>query len=160
MSRFVIAGVVAAVLAGPSAAREEEYVKLIHVETGKALSVADDSGEAGAKAVLAKADDGEAQQWKIEKDGEHIKLTNKKSGKVLDVFEDSKDEDAAIIQWDDKSEGSDNQRWSWDGGGTERRLKSKSSGLVVAPDKDGNIVQKKPEEKEKTQLWKVVPVKK
>lgn len=160
MSRVFFAGVVTAVLALPAAADDVKYVKLVNVETGKVLSVTDNSTDAGAKAVLAKDDGDESQQWKVEKDGDHLKIVNRKSSKVLDVSENSKDEDAAIIQWDEKTDDNDNQRWSWDGAGKERRLKSKSSELVLAADKDGNVIQKKADEKDKGQLWKVIEVKK
>jgi hypothetical protein len=123
------------------------------------LAVADNSEEAGAKAVLAKDDGSKAQQWKLEKDGDYYKLVNRKSGKVLDVEGESTDEGGAIIQWDDKAEGNDNQRWSWEGGGKARRLKSKSSGLVLDVGDGEAVVQRKADEKAKGQLWRVAEVK-
>jgi hypothetical protein len=161
MSRSILAVAAACILAaGAAAADDAKYFKLVHTDTGKVLAVADDSDDAGARAVLAKDDDAEARQWKLEKDGDHYKLVNRKSSKVLDVFEDSKDEGAAIIQWDDKAEGNDNQRWAWVGEGKSRRLKSKSSELVLDVDDEGKIVQRKSDEKAKGQLWQVVEVKK
>lgn len=143
-----------------AAAAEEKFVRIVNVETGKVLAVADDSDEAGARAVLAKlADDNKAQQWEIKKADKHVSLVNRKSGKVLDVFEASKEEGAAIIIWDVKDEDNDNQRWSWEGDGKERRLKSKSSELVLDVDDEGRIIQKKADEKSKKQLWKVEEVK-
>ena len=136
-----------------------EYVKLVHAETGKVLAVADNSDEAGAKAVIAKDDGSKGQQWKFEKDGEHWKIVNRKSGKVLDVEMESLEEGGAIIQWDDKADGNDNQRWSWEGTGKERRLKSKSSGLVLDVGDGGAVVQRKADDKAKGQLWRVVEVK-
>lgn len=135
-----------------------KYVKLVHVATGKVLGIENDAGDAGGKAVLAKDEAKKARQWKLEKDGEQYKVVNRESGKVLDVFEASKDEGGTIIQWDEKADDTDNQRWSWDGKGEERRLKSKGSELVL--DADGEkVVQKKADEKAKSQLWKVVEVK-
>jgi galactan endo-1,6-beta-galactosidase len=139
-------------------AADAVYVKLIQVDSGKALGVADDSDEAGARVVLAKDGDGKGLQWKLEKDGDYYKVANRKSGKVLDVSGESTDEGGEIIQWDDKTDGNDNQRWAWEGEGKERRLKSKSSGLVLDMD-DDKAVQKKADEKAKTQLWRVVEVK-
>ncbi len=136
-----------------------EYVKLVHADTGKVLAVADNSDEAGARAVLAKDDGSKAQQWKLVKDGDHYKLENRKSGKVLDVEGESVEEGGNIIQWDDKSEGNDNQRWSWVGQGEARRLQSKSSQLVLDIGDDSGIVQKKADDKAKSQLWKVVAIK-
>jgi hypothetical protein len=144
---------------GPVAAADAKYVKLVHADTGKALAVADDSDEAGAKAVLVKEGGSQGQQWKLEKDGDHYKIVNRKSGKVLDVEGDSKDEGGGIIQWEEKTEDNDNQRWSWEGNGKERRLKSKSSNLVLDVGDDGSIVQRKADEKSKAQLWRVVEVK-
>src|SRR5262249_47847989 len=113
----------AVVLAAPACADEAKYVKLVHKDTGKVLAVEDNSGDAGARVILAK-DDANTAQWKFEKDGEFYKVVNRKTGKVLDVFEDSREEGAAIIQWDEKSEGIDNQRWAWEGDGKVRRLKA------------------------------------
>lgn len=138
----------------------DDYVKLVHVDTGKVLAVADNSDEAGARVVLAKDGDAEALQWKIVKDGDVVKIANRKSGKVLDVFEASTDEGAQIIIWDEKTEGVENQRWSWAGEGKERRLKSKSSDLVLDIDAEGKVIQKKSDDKSKKQLWKIEEVKK
>jgi len=162
MTRFHLALVGACLLltAPLAGAADTKYVKLVHVATGKVLAVDDDSEEAGAKAVLARDEGGQARQWALEKDGDHYKLVNRKSGKALDVEGESEEEGGAIIQWDDKAEGNDNQRWAWDGDGKSRRLKSKSSGLVLDADNDGKIVQKKANEKAKSQLWEVVEVKK
>ena len=140
-------------------ADEAGYVKLVQADTGKVLSVADDSEEAGAKAVLAKDGDSKSQQWKFEKDGDHYKLVNRKSGKALDVEGESEEEGGAIIQWDDKAEGNDNQRWSWQGTDKTRRLKSKSSGLVLDVGDGGSVIQRKADDKAKGQLWRVVEVK-
>jgi hypothetical protein len=142
------------------AAEEAKPVKLVNVETGKVLAVTDDSEDAGAKAVLAKDEPtNEARQWKLEKDGSEYKVVNRKTGKVLDVFQNSKDEGGQIIQWDEKTEDNANQRWSWEGTGEERRLKSKNSGLVLDVETDGSVVQKKSDPKAKSQLWRVVEVK-
>jgi ribosomal protein L35AE/L33A len=102
-------------------------VKIVHVETGKVLSVADSSMDDEAAAVLVKdepvKDSKDAAQqkkakaatWKLDKDGDHWKVTNRNSGKVLDVSGDSKDDGTIIIQYNDKpgEEGNDNQRWAW-----------------------------------------------
>jgi Ricin-type beta-trefoil lectin domain-like len=159
MTRFLLAAL-CGLFSSWGFAADAKVVKIVHVETGKYLAVEDNSDEAAAKTVLAKDGDGEGLQWTVEKDGEHIKLTNKKSGKVLDVNENSKDEDASIIQYDDKSEGNDNQRWKWVGTGDEKRLVSKWSSMAVVPDAVGKLIQKKVDEKAKTQLWKIVDVKK
>jgi hypothetical protein len=160
MVRSIWLGVVAAVafsFAGTAGAQQEgKWVKIVHVPTGKVLALADDSEDAGARVVVAKDEAKEARQWKLEKDGEHYKVTNRKTGKVLDVFENSKDEGGQIIQWDEKTEDNANQRWGWDGSGEERRLKSKDSGLVLDVDAEDKVVQKKSDEKAKTQVWKIV----
>jgi hypothetical protein len=142
-----------------AAAEDAKYVKIVNVDTGKVLAVTDDSEDAGARAVLAKDEADKARQWQLVKDGEHLKIMNRKTGKVLDVNENSKDEGAEIIQWDEKTQDNDNQRWSWDGKGDDRRLKSKNSGMVLDVNSDGKVIQKKADEKAKGQLWKVVDVK-
>src|SRR4051812_37549738 len=147
-------------LAFRAAAEDAKYVKLVHVETGKVLGLADDSEEAEAKAALMKDEPGKhARQWQLEKDGDQYKIVNRKSGKVLDVNNASKDEGGQIIIWDEKTDDNANQRWSWEGSGDERRLKSKNSEMVLEPEKDGNVVQKKSDAKAKKQLWRVVEVK-
>jgi hypothetical protein len=139
----------------------EPVVKIVHVDSGKVLGVADDSDEAESKCVLAKDQNGnESRQWRVVKDGDWLKLVNVKSGKVLDVSGDSTDEDAELIIWDEKEEEMDNQRFKWDGKGDERRLKAKHSELVLDVTDDGDVIQKKADEKNKKQLWKVVEVKK
>jgi len=145
--------------ASAAVADEAEYVKLVQSDTGKVLSVADNSDDAGAKIVVAKEESSEAQQWKLEKDGKYYKIVNRKTGKVLDVDQASKDEGASIIQWDDKADDNDNQRWYWEGTGESRQLKSKHSYLVLDVDDNGMVIQRKADENAKEQLWKAIEVK-
>jgi len=160
LSHFALVCTFALSIAFRASAEDAKYVKLVHVETGKVLGVADDSEDNEAKAALMKDEPGKfARQWKLEKDGDQYKVVNRKSGKVLDVNNASKDEGAQIIIWDDKTDDNANQRWSWDGTGDERRLKGKNSEMVLDPEKDGNVVQKKSSAKAKSQLWRVVEVK-
>jgi hypothetical protein len=158
MFKFTLAVVACGLLAAASFA-EEKFVKLVHSSSGKVLSVADNSEEAGAKATVAKDDGTKSQQWKLEKDGDHYKIVNRKSGKVLDVESESLEDGGSIIQWDDKAEGNNNQRWSWEGSDKERRLKSKSSSLVLDVADDATVIQKKADDKAKGQLWRVEEVK-
>jgi ricin-type beta-trefoil lectin protein len=145
--------------AATAAADEDSYVKLVQADTGKVLSVADNSEDAGAKIVVAKDESSEAQQWKLEKDGDFYKIVNRKTGKVLDVEMESKDEGASIIQWDDKADSNDNQRWSWQGNGKTKQLKSKSSELVLDVGDNDMVIQRKADDNAKHQLWQVVEVK-
>ena len=155
----LIATVILSLTFATAAVAAEKYVKIVNVNTGKVLALVDDSEEGGARANLAKDEANPARQWKLEKDGEQLKIVNRKTGKVLDVNEASKDEGGEIIPWDEKTEDNDNQRWSWDGSGEERRLKSKNSGMVLDVNSDGRVIQKKSDEKAKSQLWRVVDVK-
>jgi hypothetical protein len=161
MSRLPLIATVSLALTFATAAfaADAKYVKIVNVNTGKVLALVDDSEEGGARATLAKDEVSPARQWKLEKDGEQLKIVNRKTGKVLDVNEASKDEGGEIIQWDDKTDDNDNQRWSWDGAGDERRLKSKNSGMVLDVNSEGKVIQKKSDEKSKSQLWRVVDVK-
>src|SRR6266567_3757383 len=88
----------------------------------------------------------------------YVKLVHADSGKVLDVEGDSRDEGGGIIQWDDKAEDHDNQRWSLSGEEKARRLMAKSSGLVLDVGDEGAIVQKKSDDAAKGQVWRVVAV--
>lgn len=159
MARLVLAALTTCILAAPAAVADAKYVKILHVKTGKVLAVADDSDESGARAVLAKDGNSKARQWRLEKDGDYYKVINRKSGKVLDVFEASDEEDAPIIVWDEKTEDIDNQRWAWEGAGKDRRLRTKLHGFVLDVDDEGKLIQQKPNEKAKSQLWRVVEVK-
>jgi hypothetical protein len=158
MSMRVLAVVVLAGLlfAQPAPADDGKYVKLVNAESGKVLSVEGDSTESLARLVAAKDERHESQQWKLEKDGDYFKLTNRKSGKVIDVEQESTEEGASVIQWDDKTEGNDNQRWAKVGDGEQIRLKAKHSEQVLDLDQDGKAIQKKADEKAKSQLWKIV----
>ncbi|HEV3143754.1 MAG TPA: RICIN domain-containing protein [Gemmataceae bacterium] len=158
MLRMIFTLVACGLLASVALA-EDKYVKVVHVASGKVLSVADNSDDAGVKAVVVKDDGAKSQQWKFEKDGDHYKIVNRKSGKVLDVEGESMDDGGSIIQWDDKAEGNDNQRWSWEGSGKERQLKSKSSSLVLDVGEEGLVIQKKADDKAKGQLWRVEEIK-
>lgn len=158
MSRMILTLLAAFTATALSRADDEKFVKIVLAD-GKVLAVADDSEEAEAQVVVAKDGDSEAQQWKVVEDGKWLKIVNRKSGKVLDVREDSKEEGGQIIIWDDKPEEFDNQRWTWEGDGKERRLKSKSSELVLDVDDKGNVIQKKADEKAKGQVWTVREVK-
>jgi len=143
-----------------ASAEEDKYVKLLHVSTGRVLAVTDDSDDNEARAIVAKDEPtNKSRQWQLVKDGDYLKIVNRKSGKVLDVNNASKDEDGEIIQWEEKTDDNDNQRWSWEGKGDDRRLKSKDSKLVLDVTAEGKVIQKKPDEKIATQLWKIVEVK-
>jgi hypothetical protein len=158
MFRVFVPLITALAIAAPTRAGEDKFVKLALAD-GRVLSVADDSDDAGAQVVAVKDGDSKAQQWQVVADGQFLKLVNRKTAKVLDVFEDSKDEDVKIIIWDEKTEDNNNQRWQWDGAGKARRLKSKSSGLVLDVDGQGGVIQKKADPKAKSQLWTVKEVK-
>ena len=158
MFRVFVPLITALAIAAPTRAGEDKFVKLALAD-GRVLSVADDSDDAGAQVVAVKDGDSKAQQWQVVADGQSLKLVNRKTAKVLDVFEDSKDEDVKIIIWDEKTEDNANQRWQWDGAGKARRLKSKSSGLVLDVDGQGGVIQKKADPKAKSQLWTVKEVK-
>lgn len=167
MSKWLLAVAACAVAVGLSRSDDKKdekadvLVKIVHVESGKVLAVDGDSEEAAAHIVLGKDEDKDSKQWKVVKDGEWLKLVHAKCGKVLDVNEASGDEGAHLIIYEDKgSDGIDNQRFQWDGKGDDKRLKAKNSGLVLDVDGDGHVVQKKADEKNKKQLWKVVEVKK
>jgi hypothetical protein len=142
----------------PLAAQNAGYVKVLHVGTGGWLSAADDTGLRGGRIVL-KDEAGLARQWKLEKDGDYFKIVNRKSGRVLDVEFGSREEGAAIIQYHDKAQGNDNQRWTWVGDGPHRLLKSKASEMVLSVDNQGNAVQRRAEGIANAQLWRVSEVK-
>jgi hypothetical protein len=177
--------------AGAKAASKN--VKIVNVASGKVLSVADSSMDDEAAIVLvedkpvkdskdtAQLKKAKAATWKLEKDGDHWKVKNGNSGKVLDVTGFSSDEGVMIIQYDDKAEENDNQRWEWveikadgakpadaakadapkadDKAGPTGRIKSKSSSLVLDADSDGTIVQRSSSPKSKSQIWQIVDIK-
>ena len=59
-------------------------------------------------------------------------------------------------------DGNDNQRWTWVGDSKNadkgRRIRSKSSGLVLDVEPDGRVVQRNADESAKSQLWRVVEI--
>ena len=140
-------------------AKEEKIVKLVHVESGKAVAP-DGSEDDATKIVVVKEEAKPGQEWMLVKDGEFVKVVHKSCKKVLDVEGASGDEGASIILYGDKGEDNDNQRFSWVGEGGERRLKCKGSGMVLSVTDDGKVVQVKLDDKDKKQLWKTVEVKK
>jgi hypothetical protein len=181
LAALVICGIAVAYIRAVAGATEnlpDKYVKLVHVATDRVLSIADNSEADEAKAVIAKDDDSQSSHWRIEKDGDYIKLINRKSGKVLDVQDHSKDQWGQIVQWEDKPDDNDNQRWSWEPEAKDgdakastkpnaepianpkpRRLKSKSSGLILDIGGDYTVVQKKADKGSAIQTWTVVEVK-
>ena len=157
MLRAGLIGLVAFGLFASSAFPQEKSepktknVKIVHVETGKVLSVADNSMDDEAAAVLVKdepvkdskdtaqAKKAKATSWKLEKDGEHWKIMNRNSGKVLDVSGFSNDEGTIIIQYGDKTdEDNSNQRWAW------VEIKSEDAKPADAPKADAAKSSDKP----------------
>jgi hypothetical protein len=158
MARLVLTGLLACLLAASAAIADSKYVKILHVKTGKILAVDRDSEEPAARAILSKDDNSKARQWKLEKDGDYYKVVNRSSGRVLDVFEASEEDGAPIIIWKDKMEQTDNQRWSWEGNGKDRRLRTKRFNFVLGVDDEGKLIQQKTNAKDESQLWRVVKV--
>src|SRR5262245_49696333 len=143
---------------------EGKFYKLVHVETGKILGIAGNSDVDEARAELTPDESDDSRRWQIGFDGESFKLLNYKSEKALDVQQESKSEGAAIILWPDKSKTGnastlDNQRWLWDGKGTDRRLKNKLSEMVLDIDDSGKIIQRSADPNSKRQLWRFVEIK-
>ncbi len=143
------------------------YVKLLNVDSGKILGILDDCTKVLTdndallgQAVLAPDDKSNiARQWRIEKDEDgQLKIINRKSGQVLDLYQSRHIEGAAIIQWPEWQPKYSNQRFEWQGEGTDRRLMNKCSGMVLDVDDDGKIIQATSDPASKTQLWRVVKV--
>jgi hypothetical protein len=127
-------------------------VKVVHVESGKLLTAA------GGQLHLAPDTGAETQQWLLDPSDGYFKLEDPRSGKVLDVLQNLLDEGAPVGLHGSKSRNDNNQLWSWDSSGEERRLVSRLSGLVLDVDGQGQTVQNKPDEKARGQLWRVVEV--
>lgn len=76
-----------------------DYYKIVNRKSGKALNVANASGEENAAIIQwDAADDGENQQWSLVKQGEHFVIQARHSGMVLDVADDSKNRKATVVQ--------------------------------------------------------------
>jgi hypothetical protein len=139
------------------------------------------TGVAKAEAKKPSAAALKAQQWKLEKDDAGYKLINRKSDMAVDVPAYSEDEDAQIIIYGLKEgpDDIDNQRWmivdatapksdakadekaasATDAAAKPHRIRSKSSGMVLDVDSAGYVVQKRADDKSKSQLWLIVEVK-
>jgi hypothetical protein len=139
--------------------------------------------DAAAKAEAGKPSAAalKAQQWKLEKDDAGYKLINRKSDMAVDVPGYTEDEDAQIIIYGLKEgpDDIDNQRWiivaatppktdakadekttaATEPAAKPQRIRSKSSGLVLDVDSAGYVVQKRSDDKAKSQLWLIVEVK-
>ena len=117
MSRILFAVAFAAVLGtltGAARPADEKYVKLVHVETGKVLSTADQATDIGAKTVVAKDGDDEAHQWSFVKDAGFYKVVNRKSGRCLDVDNSHCGGLGSAVQlWDCLGDGSNKQTNQW-----------------------------------------------
>ncbi len=84
--------------------------KLLNRRTGRALDVAGNSRENGAKIHQWEYTGATNQQWKLAAaGGGYYTLVGVDSGKALDVANSSKDEGVAVQQWD--FNGSNAQRW-------------------------------------------------
>src|SRR4051794_22924445 len=84
--------VLAALPASAQNAQDAPWVKLVHADTGKVLTITDKSEEAEARVTIVKDDGSDIQQWKLVKDGNYYKIVNHKTGMVLDVYGESLDE--------------------------------------------------------------------
>lgn len=141
----------------PAHAKETKAVKLVNVATGRVLAIMDNGTDAGNVAATLPLSDSSTHGWALDAKGDkHFMIRNLASDKVLDVPEHSKEAGKNIIIWDAKDKDHDNQLWSWEGEGDERRIKSKLSGLVLDVNDDGVAVQNKLDAESKSQLWKLV----
>jgi hypothetical protein len=152
-----------------------KFFKLVNANTGWVLALEADSTSAGARAVLAKDVDHadknyKDRQWRLVLDGDNYTLVHRTSKLAL-AGPDSKEEDQPITLGQNKpgADTDSSQRWVWDDGDVQneskpaadqpRRLKSKSSDLVLDVDDDGNVVQRRANDKSKSQLWRLVEIK-
>jgi hypothetical protein len=86
------------------------YFRIVSVQSGKVLAVADQSTVSGAPIVESDWDGGHDQQWKLEHLGlGNFRITARHSDRVLDVEGASMQEGARLIQSEWHSE--DSQRW-------------------------------------------------
>ena len=93
---FTSALVLACGLGFAEDAKEEKTIKLVHVESGKAVAP-DGSEDDATKIVVVKDEAKPAQEWVVVKDGDFVKIVHKSCKKVLDVEGVSGDEGASII---------------------------------------------------------------
>jgi hypothetical protein len=155
---LLVTGVLA-LAAAPASADDPKYYQIVNAD-GKVLAERGESEESRTLLGTAKDDPkDEAQQWEVQKSKDHLKLVNRKTGKVADIQGASIDENTPINLYAGRDEDNDNQLWSWAGKGDERRLESKLSGLVLDINGEGKAIQVKPNDKKKSQLWKLVEIK-
>jgi hypothetical protein len=151
----------------PAQDEKPKYYRIVSLDTGRVLDVADGSVENEAKIVLNNKSDAESQQWKMVKSGDYVKFVNKKSGKLLDVPGLSKEEGVDIIQWEEN--GGENQDWKVEKPAKEKSdkgvfIKSRCSDLVLdvaeGSQENGARIIQWGYHGEKNQLWELVEVKK
>ncbi|GAA3796244.1 RICIN domain-containing protein [Streptomyces phyllanthi] len=107
------------------------YYRLVSVNSGKVLEVAESSTADGAKAVQRTDNGGQNQQWRLKAtDSGHYELVNRSSGKALGVKGASTANKAAVEQ--SAASGAANQQWKitdLDGGAIE--VVNRNSGKVL-----------------------------
>lgn len=89
---------------------DDDYLKVVSIHSGLALTVAEASQSNGAPIVQEAWRSADNQKWQAREDSQGIiTLTAKHSNKVLDLAFNSPYTAAAIIQWD--YAGGENQSW-------------------------------------------------
>jgi len=132
-------------------------VKIVNVATGKILAI----DFAGGQNQVVVADDSPsvARCWRIIPDGDFLTIVNPENSSNLLAKSGAASETPVAHSPNrlDPSTGHhlDNQLWTWDGTGKDRRLKSKSSNLVLDVDEHGLVVLRQANANP-SQLWKAV----
>lgn len=87
------------------------YYKIISAQSGKALTVQNDSDQAGASVIQQDWSGSDGQMWAVEEssDNGYYRIRNKSGGKCLDVAEGKTETGARVQVWNDN--GLDPQKW-------------------------------------------------
>lgn len=133
-------------------------VKIVNSDTGRVLTVETDDA-VGQRVVVTQDSSDLNNQWRIIQEGDFFRIVNVVTGDNLVAVPGAAPETAVRTSPNRKDlktgDALDNQLWSWIGARQSRRLKNKSSGLVLDIAEKGSVVQSK-DTSSPTQYWHLI----
>jgi hypothetical protein len=136
---------------------------LVNVNSGRCLSVEDQSPDAGAKMVQGPTPDkaGRSEHWKLIETGPAFRLRNEKSGLVLQVWSSNRQNGSRPVQAKDEVT-KDHQHWTFEPKGEAYVVRVAHSQLVLgvaasARDEGARVVQWNYVPDVADQLWVLRP---
>ena len=133
----------------------EDTYRIVNRNSGKVLSVANDSKDNGANVHQWTYDERTSQQWKIIDEGSYM-ILNVNANKVLDMDSESKSDGGNAFIWPD-TWGS-NQRWLIEyAGNSYVNIINYNSGKALEVNSEGNVIQMTLDNNP-NQQWQLIPI--